>query len=351
MKNKLIGALAIVGVVGTLVACGGEGNPSTPSTPSTRNLTIGVGTTVVAPAYDHYGRLLVEVNFATALYEGDKVAASLVDVYQIQLDSEKAALKNETVVTKRDLHDDYAMKDTSANIGNIEGGAEWWEQAAALETYTEGKSTFDETSTDLTAGCTMAAGDLLNVVAEAKTNTKGNVAVANGNYTIALGHNFSVEADETSGALKQINIAFAGLLLDGDAKVVTAYIDEVQIPLTFNAEAAEGECEYTITPTNAYGSPTTQYNYKGQTIASKKELGDDYAMKGTSANIGNIEGGAEWFEQAAAFEDYLVGKTVSEINLEDSSLLAGCTMYAGAYEAACDNAVDSTLYNSKAITL
>ena len=133
--------------------------------------------------------------------------------------------------------------------------------------------------------------------------------------------------------------------MSGDAKVVTAYIDEVQIPLTFNAEAAEGECEYTITPTNAYGSPTTQYNYKGQTIASKKELGDDYAMKPASP----IE--KEWFEQAAAFEDYLVGKTVSEINLEDSSLLAGCTMYAGAYEAACDNAVDSTLYNSKAITL
>ena len=185
MKNKLIGALAIVGVVGTLVACGGGENPSTnpvSEEESTRNLTIGVGTTVAAPAYDHYGRLLVEVNFATALYEGDKVAASLVDVYQIQLDSEKAALKNETVVTKRDLH-------------------------------------------------------------------------------------------------------------------------------------------------------------------------DDYAMKGTSANIGNIEGGAEWFEQAAAFENYLVGKKVSEINLEDSSLLAGCTMYAGSYEAACDNAVDSTLYNSKAITL
>ena len=341
MKNKLIGALAIVGVVGTLVACGGGENPSTnpvSEEQSTRNLTIGVGTTVAAPAYDHYGRLLVEVNFATALYEGDKVAASLVDVYQIQLDSEKAALKNETVVTKRDLHDDYAMKPASPI------GKEWWEQAAALETYTEGKSTFDETSTDLTAGCTMAAGDLLNVVAEAKTNTKGNVAVDNGNYTIALGHNFSVETDE-SGALTQINIAFAGLLLDGDAKVVTAYIDEVQIPLTFNAEAAEGECEYTITPTNAYGSPTTQYNYKGQTIASKKELGDDYAMKPASPI------GKEWFEQAAAFEDYLVGKTVSEINLEDSSLLAGCTMYAGAYEAACDTAVDSTLYNSKAITL
>lgn len=342
MKNKLIGALAIVGVVGTLVACGGGENPSTnpvSEEQSTRNLTIGVGTTVAAPAYDHYNRLLVEVNFATALYEGDKVAASLVDVYQIQLDSEKAALKNETVVTKRDLHDNYAMKPASPI------GKEWWEQAAALETYTEGKSTFDETSTDLTAGCTMAAGDLLGAVAEAKTNTKGNVAVAKGNYTIALGHKFSVEKDETSGALTQINIAFAGLLLDGDAKVVTAYIDEVQIPLTFNAEAAEGECEYTITPTNAYGSPTTQYNYKGQTIASKKELGNDYAMKPDSPI------GKEWFEQAAAFEDYLVGKKVSEINLEDSSLLAGCTMYAGAYEAACDNAVDSTLYNSKAITL
>lgn len=39
---------------------------------------------------------------------------------------------------------------------------------------------------------------------------------------------------------------------------------------------------------------------------TKKELGYDYGMKETSANIGVIEGGAEWFEQAAKVEAYLL---------------------------------------------
>lgn len=331
MKNKLICALALAGVVGTLASCGS----------SSRELTIGVGTTVAAPAYDYHGRLLVEVNFSTAIYEGDKVAASLVDVYQIFLDSEKPALKDENPLSKRDLHDAYAMKPASP----IE--KEWWEQADALETYTVGKSEFDATSEELLAGCTMEAESMFNVVTEAKTNTKGNVSVAGGEYTFALGHYLTPTVEKD--ALTQIDISFVGLLLDSNSKVVTAYVDEVQIPLTFNADVAEGVSEYTITPTNAYGSSTIQLNYKGQTIASKKELGYDYGMKGTSAKNGVIDGGAEWFEQAAAWEDYIVGKSISDLTATDE--VTGCTMDTTTYVAAANNAIDSSLYNSKKVTL
>lgn len=333
MKNKLICALALAGVVGTLASCGGN-----------NALSIGVGTLVAEPTVSH-GDGMVEVNFATAIYEGDKVVASLVDVYQVKLDQTQAALKDANPLSKRDLHDAYAMKDTSAAAGKIEGGAEWWEQAAALETYTEGKSEFDETAEDLTAGCTMSTGDLFAVVTEAKTNTKGKVSVAGGEYTYALGHFLNPIAEE--GVLTQVDISFVGLLLDSNNKVVTAYVDEVQIPLTFNADA-EG-CKYTITPTNAYNSATIQYNYKGQTIASKKELGYDYGMKGTSAKNGVIDGGAEWFEQAAAWEDYIVGKSISDLTATDE--VTGCTMDTTTYVAAAQNAIDSSLYNSKKVTL
>ena len=335
MKNKLICALALAGVVGTLASCGGT---------SSRELSIGVGTLVAEPTVS-YGDGMVEVNFATAIYEGDKVVASLVDVYQVKLDQSQAALKDANPLSKRDLHDAYAMKGTSAQIGAIEGGAEWWEQAAALEKYTEGKSEFDGEAEDLLAGCTMSTGDLFAVVTEAKTNAKAKTSVAGGEYTFALGHFLTPTVKE--GALTQVDIAFVGLLIDSNSKVVTAYTDEIQIPLTFNADA-EG-CKYSITATNAWGSPTTQYNYNGQTIASKKELGDAYAMKGTSASMGVIEGGAEWYEQAAAWENYIVGKSVSDLTATDE--VTGCTMTIDTYVAAAKNAIDSALYNSKKVTL
>ena len=50
-------------------------------------------------------------------------------------------------------------------------------------------------------------------------------------------------------------------------------------------------------------------------ILSKVELGDDYGM-----NSGT------WAEQAKAFEDAIVGKTVEEAAAIDMTLVAGCTM-------------------------
>ena len=111
-----------------------------------------------------------------------------------------------------------------------------------------------------------------------------------------------------------------------NSDITSCIIDSIQSKASFNGKGTAGEV----------ADPA---------VLTKAQLGEKYGLKAYSPI------GKEWFEQAAAFEDYLVGKKVSEINLEDSSLLAGCTMYAGAYEAACDNAVDSTLYNSKAITL
>ena len=42
-------------------------------------------------------------------------------------------LKDEIYTTKKTLGDSYGMKATSASIGTIEGGAEWYEQVNALE--------------------------------------------------------------------------------------------------------------------------------------------------------------------------------------------------------------------------
>ena len=78
---------------------------------------------------------------------------------------------------------------------------------------------------------------------------------------------------------------------------------------------------------------------------TKKTLGDDYGMKETSANIGVIPGGKEWYEQVKVIED----KVVSEQNLdwvkwqdeEKTKLdsISGVTIVADRYINAITNAL------------
>ena len=78
---------------------------------------------------------------------------------------------------------------------------------------------------------------------------------------------------------------------------------------------------------------------------TKKVLGDDYGMKETSANMGEIPGGAEWYEQVKVIED----KVVAEQNLdwvkwkdeENTKLdsISGVTITADSYIKAISNAL------------
>lgn len=80
-------------------------------------------------------------------------------------------IKDDIITTKKTLKDDYAMKETSASIGNIEGGAEWYEQVETLENkiveeqgtdwvqYKEDQSTLDGIS-----GVTIKASEFIEAV-------------------------------------------------------------------------------------------------------------------------------------------------------------------------------------------
>jgi len=90
------------------------------------------------------------------------------------------------------------------------------------------------------------------------------------------------------------------------------------------------------------------YKDKDGNDTTKKALGADYGMKETSASIGNIEGGGEWFEQVEFLEKYIVENGVDGIELDDEGkatnedVLTGCTInikpYIEAVKAAKDNA-------------
>ena len=120
-------------------------------------------------------------------------------------------------------------------------------------------------------------------------------------------YTLSIAVDEgfkTVSSNKTTNIALA-LVTDADGKIVAARFDSVEAPLS-------------VTDDGAIASTSR--------IETKVELGENYPDMGAG----------HWFEQAKAFEDFIVGKTATEVAALDTSeesvknetnpLIAGCTM-------------------------
>ena len=307
--NKLLKVLAASALVATvLVGCGKKGESTGGAAEGAKYAKAGFGM-IIEPG-DTTSTTMATVGLDA---EGK---INYIDVDVIQTPNGKDETK-----TKKELKEDYGMKSTSAQMGKIEGGAEWYEQIAKFEEFCKGK-TLDEVAaietekrdeehtsvpksgSDLAAGCTMDIGAFKEAVAKAGQNmTEVNAA------KIGSGEVASWDGE-------QKNTTTAAVALDADGKAVWAYVDVSQNP-----------------------------NGKDES-KSKKELQSDYGMKSTSAQIGNIEGGAEWYEQAATFEKYVVGKTAEEVAATEtekrdeehtsvpksgSDLAAGCTMDIGAF--------------------
>lgn len=136
----------------------------------------------------------------------------------------------------------------------------------------------------------------------------------------------SVYGQTVTEATAQADIHVATVMLDANGKIVKCVIDAIQVAAKVDDKGA---------------MITDMATAKFQT---KKELKDGYNMKGQSPI------GKEWYEQAAAFEAWCVGKTVDEINNmglkdgypTDSMLLSGCTIKVNAIQQAvvraCKNA-------------
>ena len=119
---------------------------------------------------------------------------------------------------------------------------------------------------------------------------------------------------------------FAAVAVDKDGKILAALVDTIQPKIDFDTK---GEI------TNAVFNGT------------KKELKDDYGMRGVSSIA------KEWFEQATAFEAYVIGMTAADVSAietvesnghmvpTDDVLLAGCTMQITGYQESVVKAVEN----------
>ena len=233
--------------------------------------------------------------------------------------------------TKVEKGADYGMAGTSPI------GKEWFEQVAALETYSVGK-TVDEvvnmaTTTsdegkiiadveDLKTSCTIGIGDLLTALTAANENAVEVAGAASYGMGISTSMSFKDAAADKDGSV-QSNVTYDVTAIDADGKVVYTYLDVAQNSGKFDAAGA-------VTASDA--------------AKTKKAKGTEYGMAGTSP----IK--KEWDEQAAAFEAYVVGMTADDVkniavtaNDEGSNtvndLTTSCTIGADSFMAALESAM------------
>lgn len=98
----------------------------------------------------------------------------------------------------------------------------------------------------------------------------------------------SKEAADDKGPSAGANATVAAVGFDADGKIVDVYIDVIQPAIGYTPEGTfDGDA--------------------AAAVPSKKDKGDEYGMKGASGI------GKEWYEQIAALENWMKGKTVEEV--------------------------------------
>lgn len=298
---------------------------------------VGVGSvTSVQPraaVVETAGRIRVNTTIATVVLDKDgKFVSVVIDVAQQDgtFDVAGAIVKAEAAPTKKEKGAAYGMKAQSAI------GKEWFEQAEALEAWMIGKTLAEvkalplvdgyvKDGEDLKSSVTITVTDYLAAVEKAVANAVEleNVAKVGGASVSSVQPRAAVA--ETAGRIR-VNVTVAAVALDKDGKVVAAMIDVAQNDGTFDVLGAV---------------------VKAEAAKTKKEKGADYGMKAQSAI------GKEWFEQIAALEAWMAGKTLTEVKAlpltegaikdgEDlkSSVSVTVTDYLAAFEKAVGAAKD-----------
>lgn len=161
-----------------------------------------------------------------------------------------------------------------------------------------------------------------------------NDGAAGGEVSVGLGlhtqmNYSSKDATAEAEGLAQADLTVAAVTLNADGTIAAIKVDAIQVKTYFDA-----------TGTLVDAKNVTDFK-------TKRELGNDYNMKGASQGKGKIEGGAEWFEQADAFEAWAKGKTLAQVEAAmgadqyptDEQLLAGCTMKINGFVAATKKAI------------
>ena len=334
---KKLNALLLAAVFAASALTGCSGNAAAPSTnpesttaSSAASSKAKVGLAVLtssaksADAGEQDGAAKTDsVAAAVLLGEDGKILACTLDVLQssISFSGEgKITTDLGTVFKpKQELKEDYGMK----GVSKIK--KEWYEQANFLAGYVVGKTVAEvkgiaiddkgvPTDAELTASVTVKIPDYIAAIEKAAANAVETAATAQDKLGLAIVDNIakSKDAGEQDG-LAQTYATYAAVTVGADGKITSCALDATQANVNFDAK----------------GKITTDLSVA---VKTKNELKEGYGMKGVSKI------GKEWYEQAAAYAAYAIGKTADEVSgiavdasekPADSELLAGVTISIG----------------------
>lgn len=235
---------------------------------------------------------------SVAVDKNGKITKCLIDGIQTKInfsDTGKIITDLDTrVKTKTELGTDYGMKKASSI------GKEWSEEAAFLANYVVGKTIAEvkgiavnangvATASELSSSVTISISGYINAIDKAVSNAQELGAKAGDKLGMGAVTNIakSTDAGDAEGLAQSYSI-YAIVTFDADNKISSCIIDGSQVNVNFT--------------TKGVISSDLKAEYK-----TKNELGYNYGMKKASTI------GKEWFEEAAAFSKYVVGKTVDEV--------------------------------------
>lgn len=265
---------------------------------------------------------------AVTVDKDGKILACVIDCAQTKIKFSNAGVittdKSGTFSSKQELKENYGMKGASAI------GKEWFEQANAFAAYCVGKTVAElqgaDLSVDLAASCTIHTTDFVAAVVKAVENATECGASASDKLSLGLVTSISSSKDATAEAngLAQAYTTFSVVTVDANGKITSSILDAVQANVSFDATGA-------ITSDTASGAKT------------KNQLKDDYGMKGISPI------GKEWYEQAAAYAAFVVGKDAAGVNAikvesgyaKEEDLAASCTIHVTDFNAAIVKALNN----------
>ena len=329
MKKILTTLCAVAMLAGCTAGGSKKSSTNTTSTKEETPATVMVGTGSVTNVSNKVKEgsdtaAQFDTTFASVVLEGNVIKYVYFDVAQDKVTYDATGhvtSDNSTSMSKKDLGDNYGMKDKSSIK------KEWYEQVEALEKWAVGKTVEevlnmpttqkDEKHTvpadkDLMTGCTIGVTGFQQALDKAVKNAVEVKDVASVGSAILTEVSGKDATAEKSGEAKASS-TYGVVALDKDGKVVFTQTDEAQNAVKFTTTGAlDGEA---------------------MAVPTKGKKKDEYGMKKASAI------GKEWFEQNQAFDEWTVGKTSNEISgmkvttneggktvTADKDLMTGCTM-------------------------
>ncbi len=360
MKKTLIITLVLVMALTMLVGCGNNNNQPSATTATVSETVSAEQSESVAPSEAGVAvktglGMVVSVAKSTsaadgnaALAEADIVMAAVtldadgkivgvkIDMTQSKVNFDAAGQLTTDIATevktKVELGDEYGM----ASASGI--GKEWYEQIAALEDWMTGK-TIDEVNAmqldaegktaeaDLVSSVTIHVSDYIKAVDKAVANAKDFGAAVTGTTKTGLGTIVSLASSKSAtadaaGLAQTDNVALA-VTVDETGMIVGVMIDTAQVKINVDAT----------------GAVTTDLTVEQKT---KDELGSDYGMSSASSI------GKDWYEEAAALAQWMVGKTIDEVSAiqldaegktTEADLVSSVTIHVSDYIKAAQKAV------------